>query len=442
MNNQTFVFEKYQVTDNQLEFYYSYKDGDRNEIAHFCEKYKLPIAINADDRTTQYILQQLHIIVGVSYYKSLLGNIELPYELNASEADYWNIVYGEGLGEFMYVNKLTAPIQPFISTSSSANAPLSLQTTGAILGIGGGKDSIVSGELFKRLGIETTTMDVATGDNHGQAGSVMDMMGLPQLRIERYLDTDIVDFTNKYSGYHGHIPFSVILAWFGVLLAYTQNNRYVIMANEASTSVGNTEWNGKPVNHQWAKSARFEKLIKQFIYSHISPDIHYFSPIRPYSSLAVISLFVKWGTMYFDTFTSCNFVLRIDPSARPNGRWCTKCAKCLSTWLLLSVWLDESQLEHIFGRNMFRDISLQPALRELLALQGHKPLNCVGTSEELRAATRKALETSVDRPLLDGLRTDQIPGPELEELIRSVGPHDIPDETAPNLLALIMSELK
>lgn len=433
-----FSFDSYELHGNEVSFAYSYHDGE-TVLGSFRERFVLPIAPNADDCLTHYLLQQLHIIVGVSYYKSLLGEVRLSYALSNAEATYWNSVYDNGLAEYAYVNQLTEPIRPFTAgESATQRQPLSLpKQQGALLGVGGGKDSIVAGELLKALQIETTSMDMSTGDHEGQAGEVMDIMGFPEWQVKRFFDTSLSEFTQKHGGKNGHIPLSAILAWLGVLLAYAGGKRYIVMANEAAASTGNVMWNGKEVNHQWSKSCEFEGLTQALLASHVSPDLVYFSPLRPYGSLAVLALFAKFGQPYFQTFTSCNNVLRIDPSQRPNGRWCTHCAKCLSTWLLLSPWLNAEQLTEIFGRNLYDDSSLQPLLSQLLGLSGHKPLDCVGTIEELRAVSRRLLEQHSDLPLFTGVTVEIIPGPSIDELIHEIHPHHIPAELTQPLMSYI-----
>jgi len=443
MSELTFSFDNYELTDSKtLLFHYSYREGQQ-QVANFTEKYKLPCSLDAADTGLRYILQQLHIVVGVSYYKSLLGPVTFPYSLNQAEASYWNTVYDKGLGEYAYVNKLSAPITPFGATGQSTPiTPLELpELKGALLGIGGGKDSIVAGELLKAAGVDTATMDVATGNNHGQAGAVMDIMGLEQLRVERYLDTSIVDFTKQHGGHNGHIPLSAVLAWLGILLAYATSRKYVVMANEASSSIGNTVWKGRPVNHQWSKSLEFESLTQTLLRQQLSPDLFYFSPIRSYGSLTIMALLAKLGNAYLDDFTSCNLVLRIDPEQRPNGRWCTHCAKCLSTWLLLSSVLELSDLERIFDRNLFQDASLRALLEELLGLRGHKPLDCVGTTEELRAVTRMALQRYSQELLLHDLTPEQIPGPDIKMPVNGVGESNMPSELSDNIRAFVTTTL-
>ena len=48
---------------------------------------------------------------------------------------------------------------------------------GAILGIGGGKDSIVAGELLKGCSLPFDGFVMATGEQRGQAQAVADIMG-------------------------------------------------------------------------------------------------------------------------------------------------------------------------------------------------------------------------------------------------------------------------
>lgn len=426
----TFFFDNYEVSADKWTFHYHYEDAVGTTIGSFAEHYTVSVAVDPADAKSAYILQQLHIVVGISYYKSLLGRVSHPYEFNDVEAEYYNEIYDKGLGEFAYINQLTEPIRPFQANSQQSSQPVSLANAGSLLGIGGGKDSIVTTEILRGIGMDTTLWSMATRDNHGQAAIVIEASGMPQLSVERYLDTEIIAFTEQYDGMNGHIPLSVLLAWVGLLLAYGTGKKYVMMSNESSTSIGNIEWNGREVNHQWAKSFEAEQLTQRFVHTTISSDLWYFSPIRPYGSLAVMELFAGLGAAYYSSFTSCNLVLRIDPAARPNGRWCTQCAKCLSSWLLLTPRLSVEQLTDIFGRNLFEDVELKPLLASLLGLSGHKPLDCVGTIDELRAVTRLLLnaEGTHPWPLLTDLSTSDIPGPSIDELVNERGPANLPPE--------------
>src|SRR5690606_29563358 len=105
--------------------------------------------------------------------------------------------------------------------------------------------------------------------------------------------------------------------------------------------------------------------------------------------------------------TSCNLVLRIDPDQRPNGRWCGRCPKCLSTFLLLTAFLPYLKVVEVFGSDLLEDTELVGMMQKLLGLEGHKPLDCVGTTEELRAVTRKLLEDNESKKLLDNINPEE-----------------------------------
>ena len=61
----------------------------------------------------QKLLESLHIILGISYYKFYCAtNVKIPYTLSKQEADFWNTVYKKGLGEFFYKNNLDPKISP------------------------------------------------------------------------------------------------------------------------------------------------------------------------------------------------------------------------------------------------------------------------------------------------------------------------------------------
>ncbi len=435
MSKMVFSFDDYVVNDNEVVFRYSYIK-DETVIGSFQEKYILPMSLASKSPLQQYILRQIHIIAGISYYKCHLGTVLHPYDLTEYEANYWNTVYSEGLGELAFLNKITAPISPFNPTSTTSAISEAINTSGAILGIGGGKDSIVGGEILRRLHVPTTSFHVSSGKNHGQAGVVTQLMEFPTLEIERYVDTSIVTFTSEHNGYNGHIPLSAIIAWVGILIAFETKSQYVVVANESASSEGNVAWQDKLVNHQWSKSLAFERMTQEFVHTYISPDITYFSIIRPYSSIKVVSLLSKLGQKYLNDFTSCNLVLRIDPDARPNGRWCGTCAKCLSSYLLLSANLDLTHINNLFSKDMLGDVSLRPTLIELLGLENHKPLDCVGTTDEIRAVVRKLIEASVEKPLLKGIDAEIIPGPAIEALMRENGEHAMPSDLSDKVLKI------
>ena len=65
-----------------------------------------------------------------------------------------------------------------------------------------------------------------------------------------------------------------------------------VLSNERSANAGNTEKDGRIVNHQWSKSLEFEKAFQQLT-APVIKDFRYFSLLRPLSELAIAKLFSR-----------------------------------------------------------------------------------------------------------------------------------------------------
>lgn len=71
--------------------------------------------------------------------------------------------------------------------------------------------------------------------------------------------------------------------------------------------------------------------------------------------------------------------------------WCGKCSKCAFIFLALTPHIDRSALEKLFNnKNLLLDNNLEPTYRQLLGIEGDKPLDCVGEIKESRAAMQLA----------------------------------------------------
>ena len=382
----SFHFEGYRTSENRLTCYFDYRVvfDDAADMV-FTETWVLPSPVPKDDLVVKKILDALAIGVGVSYYKRYLPNkFGLWQELSERQAEFWNDVYLNGFGELLYVNKLSASRLARFSGSATLDQPvpsLNLEDV-ALLGLGGGKDSIVAGELLKNVGMTVTGFVFSTDDHVGQTSQIAAIMDVALLPIHRTIDPLVIEIAKDPDTYSGHVPISMLFGLSGLLLAAIYHYRYVVVANESSASEINTKWEDIEVNHQWSKSLAFEKNFQAFVYQTISTDIWYFSAIRPLNSVAIAKMFSKYKD-YFSSFTSCNLVFRIDKAKRPNGRWCGQCAKCLSSFIILSPWITEKELVQIFDKNMLDDDELKQLFLELTGATGHKPLDCVGTPEEI-----------------------------------------------------------
>src|SRR3989344_8764642 len=102
------------------------------------------------------LLQSLHIVLGVSYWKFYCATkVMMPYALSKQEAEFWSIVYKKGLGEFFYKNNLDQKISPKFPFDNNIkpNSYRLKKNDKHLVALSGGKDSIVALELLKGQGI-------------------------------------------------------------------------------------------------------------------------------------------------------------------------------------------------------------------------------------------------------------------------------------------------
>lgn len=379
----SFTYRDFRLDNDRQTVHFTYSLSQDGTQYDFTETLRFPIAL-PDTSNIHRALRALHLALGVSYYKIFVSpTMVVPYAMDQAEADFWNTVWRHGLGEFLYVNKLDpAKLATFSAQSGlDLNAPEPFDGQGTLLGIGGGKDSIVAGELLKQLGVDLEGFVMATGAQRGQAEAVTAAMQVPLAAVERTLDKTLLTVQELPGAHKGHMPISLVFGLVGITLALAQHKQYVVVANEASASLPRITWEHGAVNHQWSKSLEFERALQQFALARIAP-VTYFSAVRPLTSVAIAKIFSRFP-QYFEVFTSDNSVFRIDPTKRPAGLWSLESPKSLSSYILLAPWLEESELLRIFQRDFLNEASLETLFLELTGQQGEPPLDCVGTVDEL-----------------------------------------------------------
>jgi UDP-N-acetylmuramoylalanine-D-glutamate ligase len=380
----SFNFLTYTFSPKSLEIKFSYEITFSNRAPlSFTETITLPEASQKiGGEALARFFEPLHLILGISYYKLYCPKkITLPYALSKEQAEFWNTVYRKGLGEFSYRNHID-PKQiakfPFKKTGAT---PVRVSTSnGILLGIGGGKDSIVAAELLRDFPVTTFLVETERRDLISE--NVMRVLGYPSLSINRKLDPKI--FEHHPGSYNGHIPISAIFAFLGILSSALYGYNYFAVANEHSSNFGNITWKGEIINHQWSKSAEFETLFQEYTRAFITPDITYTSVLRQFYEIRVAKLFAQ-QEKYFPIFSSCNRNFRVHTD-RPAMLWCGECPKCAYVFLLLAPYLSKEKLTDIFGKNLLNEKSLIPLFADILGFGSMKPFDCVGTFEESQAA--------------------------------------------------------
>ena len=334
----------------------------------------------------QRALQLLHLITGVSYYKAAVPEeirIE-SYTIDADTAALLELVYVNGLGEFAYRNGLNLHGKIRFPHAAEAIAPAPAPALGlrehALVAIGGGKDSLVSIEALRALGIDQTVTWIGGSQ---LIKACAERTSLPTLNLGRALAPQLFDY-NREGAWNGHIPVTVLNSAIMVLAALLHGVDQVVFSNERSASYGSVIEGTGEVNHQWSKGWACEQAFGEYVQGKIASDLHYYSLLRPLSELAVARQFAR-SDRYDAHFSSCNRNFHI-LGERPANRWCGVCPKCHFVFLALAPFMPKPRLVGIFGRNLLDDPAQAAGYDALLEFQDHKPFECVGEGKESRAA--------------------------------------------------------
>ena len=385
-SNNAFVFKSHVFDPEKGEANFNYQITNENEVFDFCEKLSFPIINHSNsipENLLKNILDSLHLVLGISYYK-LFCPKELVLEgitLSKTQAEFWNTIYAKGLGEFFYKNNIDFRNLISFPFSDTEESPISFSRQNrSLLGIGGGKDSIVAGELLKKLNKPFSAFAVNV---HPIMEETIHLLGVDSVFVKRIIDPLLFDLNKRTDTYNGHVPVSAQNAFIGLLTAVLFDYKDVVMANEQSANYGNIDYLGQEVNHQWSKSYEFESLFKNYVKTNITSDINYFSILRPFTEIKIAKIFSE-NPKHFPIFSSCNKNFQINNKA--DKKWCCECPKCVFTFVMLSAFLSKKELVEIFGQNLFEKEKLLQIYKELLGISEIKPFDCVGTPEEVKVA--------------------------------------------------------
>jgi hypothetical protein len=334
-------------------------------------------------------IQLLFFIAGVSYYKAFLSpkiTVEKG-QIDENLAAFLNRTYQRGLGEFFYLNHLDPRTDiPFPSNSSILEPLTASLTEGLLVGIGGGKDSLVSVELLQKGNVDFTTWSL---DHRSQLTPLIERIVGPHLWVEREWDPQLLKIKEDPTAYNGHIPISAIFACTGTILAILAGKRDATVSNESSANEPNLHYEGIAINHQYSKSLEFEKDYQNLLKHYYGDSLRYYSFLRPLGELRIAELFAATGfNKYKNVFSSCNSAFA---HSQQNISWDGSCPKCVFVFLALTPFVERAALEELMGnKNLLLDPGLERTIRQLLGVEGDKPLGCVGEVKESRAAMRMA----------------------------------------------------
>src|SRR5258706_2488311 len=259
MNNQsaTFIFQGHQVDLEKGEAAFNYRIKLQDKQLDFTEKISFPKASQhgIPKELLTSILDNLLLVLGISYWKLYCPkNIIIdPFSLTKEQAEFWNIVYTKGLGEFFYENKIDyhgLVIFPFKDNTQVSPTSIQRQDRTLLL-VGGGKDSIVSGEMLKKARNQFSAFVI---NEHPIQNATITLLGAEKISFKRVLDPLLFVLNKQKDTYNGHIPVSAQYAFLSLFAAVLYDFKYIAASNEKSANYGNVTYLGEEINHQWSKS--------------------------------------------------------------------------------------------------------------------------------------------------------------------------------------------
>ncbi|SCF03341.1 hypothetical protein GA0070563_104226 [Micromonospora carbonacea] len=427
-----FTFPSYSIDLATGEALFDYALTGPGGEQRFTEAITLPLPAqppsDATVATLGRVLELLHVVAGVSYYKTAAPRrLVLPAPLGGAAAALVTAVYTKGLAEYAYRNQLphvleltpeipAGSVPPARAYDNSDLRPLSA--------VGGGKDSIVSLEALRRAGLDPVPFSV--NPNHVIV-AVNEASGLAALAARRRIDPVLFDL-NAAGARNGHIPVTAINSLIAVATAVLGGLGPVVMSNERSASDPNLVWNGHEINHQWSKGVEAEGLLRAALAEHAGLTEPYFSLLRPLSELHIARLFAEIDR-YDDVVTSCNAAFKLRDASE---RWCRDCPKCRFVFLAMAPFMPRERVVRIFGGDLLADGSQLPGYRELLGVDGHKPFECVGEVEEsvvalsILAEQEHWRDAPVVRALVDAVPETAWSAAAASDVFTPGGPHFVP----------------
>lgn len=388
---------KYDISEGILHLKFTFSLS--NEF-YFYPEHQLPIPghfsiTEENTKELDNLIFHLGMIELISYWKAACSPVLKikSFQLNQEQIKWWKKLYFEGLGEFFYLNNIKTNPKDFIKIQCESQQELEgckmdLEET-VMVPIGGGKDSVVTLESLKSLDKKLIPFVVnprgaSTESIENACFSLEDAYF-----TKRSIHPQLLEL-NKQGFLNGHTPFSAMLAFLSLIVARVNGAKYIALSNESSANESTVA--GTNINHQYSKSFEFEEDFRNYYQKYITPDIEYFSFLRPINELQIASIFSQFP-QHFKSFKSCNV-------GSKENRWCGHCPKCLFTYILMAPFIPAATLHEVFGKAVLDDSSLKPIFDELRGKSETKPFECVGTIDEVEWSLKHAQKAFRDEYLL------------------------------------------
>lgn len=329
---------------------------------------------------------------GVSFRPSRLS-IAPPWADLLTDAlfDLWRTVVRKVWAQWRYEHDLphylgpgpTTPLHPARALPLVSAKPVEQ----SLWFCGGGKDSLLASHMLRTVGERYDALEYG----HSTYGRMQPQMALIDRLVEGadtrrhtiYIydtSTDLpVDRLSPYAGVRYVLAAETPASLFASLpIALTHGYRRLLLGHERSANVGNLYWSvtGEDVNHQWGKSLQAERLLGDYVRTHIAPEVHYCSILQPAAD-----------TLIFASLRHIADRVPLAHSCNVEKPWCLRCPKCAYVWICYKAWLPWEPVDVAFsGVNLLDVEENQRSYRQMLGLDQHTPFECIGQPDEVRLA--------------------------------------------------------
>lgn len=386
-----FIFESYNFDKEKLLASFSYRFDDGRSFTE-------TVSFNGDGKYNEELLNKAlfltFILIGTSYYKTFpTRDVMVNGQIDEWQANFFNKVYQEGLGQFALENELRRDdLAHFVATSPIPERPISYDGSGVLALQSGGKDSLLTAVMLQKSGIDFTAWYASSSDVYPE---VLNSIGSKLAISVRSIDHDGLRQAASDGAKNGHVPITYIMQSLALIQAILLGKKYILTSIAHEGEEPHSYIGDLAVNHQWSKTWAAEQAFAEYVHKYISPDIFIGSLLRKYSELRVAELFVEnsWGK-YGHIFSSCNIFNYKQGNDNRELNWCGECPKCANSYLLFAPFLSSHDLKSIFNnKDLFADVSLEFTFKGLLGIDSvKKPFECVGETDELRLAYHMAMK--------------------------------------------------
>ena len=388
-----FIYHSYDIKETKQDILITY-NFEIPGLAKFTPSINISknniIAKDINSSFIKNLVFNIGMVETISYWKCACPeNVIVECgSLNEEQIDWFKKLYYYGLGEYRYINNIKIAQEEFVNIVSTKKEKETISLDkidlkGAIIPVGGGKDSCVTLELLNEDKGNNLCLLIGGKEPSVETCKIAGYKKDKIIEVTRVIDKELIDL-NRKGFLNGHTPFSALLAFVSYLIAYLTGRKYVALSNESSANESNVE--GENINHQYSKSFEFEQDFREYANKYLCANVEYFSMLRPLNELQIAMLFSKIDK-YHKIFRSCNVGSKFVP-----WQWCGSCPKCLFVYTILSPFLYKEKLIEIFDNDLFENKELLKTFIELCGYGKTKPFECVGTFEEVNFAISKTIE--------------------------------------------------